>query len=578
MGDILTNQEETLQRGRIVWLAAVLAAMAIYLLLRLAGWQLLPHPEYEDWGAEAANVPDRLPAVRGAIRDANGYALAIQTYGCTVYVFPPMLNTSDRRTTIAQLAEILKQPEEAIVRMADRPPGDTRQILGAGLAPEVCGQLAALFRGDEEKRLKGVEIEDGYWRAYPDETLAAHVLGFVDLNGAGQYGVEGYYDGALRGRDGEWKGVRGPMGQQLMAMLGGYQPPISGDELTLTLDRNIQFEAERILWEGITENKATSGNIIVLDSRTGAILAMANMPTYYPAEYWYVASDEEHRNSCVGALYEPGSVLKSMTIAAALEAQVIRSGDAYDDRGSITVGEQEIKNWDRQAHGRTTMTELLAYSRNVGAAYVASLLGPTRFYETFRRFGFAEHTGVDLVGEERGVMRVPGDPYWHMSDLGRNAYGQGMSVTPLQVAAAYGALANDGILMRPYVVAEVRQGEVVTTTRPLAMRQVVSPDVAQQMTRLLTDAVALGMRPAMVAGYQVAGKSGTAGVPDAAGYDNDEVVASFVGYGPIPNPRFVILVKLDKPREGRWGLEVAAPEFARLFAFLMDYAGIPPGS
>ncbi len=571
MSEPLSNQEETLQRGRIIWLAAVLGAMAIYLVLRLAGWQLLPHPEYLTWGAEAANVPDRLPAVRGAIRDANGYALGVQTYGCNIYLYPPLLNTGDRRKIIAQLAETLGQPEEAVARMADLPPADARRILAAGLAPDVCAQIEPL-------RGQGVEIERGYWRVYPDETLAAHVLGFVDLEGSGQYGVEGYYDTALRGHDGEWRGVRGPMGQQLMARLGGYQPPTDGAELALTLDRNIQFEAERILWEGMAENKATSGNIIVLDPRTGAILAMANLPTYYPAEYWYVASDEEHRNSCVGQLYEPGSVLKAMTIAAALEAQVIRAGDAYDDRGSITVGEQEVKNWDRQAHGRTTMTELLAYSRNVGAAYAASLLGPTRFYETFRRFGFAEHTGVDLIGEERGVMRVPGDPYWHMSDLGRNAYGQGLSVTPLQVTMAYGALANNGVLMRPYVVAEVRQGEVLTATHPLAMRQVVSPEVAQQMTRLLTDAVALGMRPAMVPGYRVAGKSGTAGVPDAAGYNNEDVVASFVGYGPIPNPRFVILVKLDKPREGRWGLEVAAPEFARLFSFLMDYAGIPPES
>jgi cell division protein FtsI/penicillin-binding protein 2 len=553
---------------RIVWLTGVLGLMALYLLLRLAVWQLLPHPDYARWGAEAANRPDRIAAVRGAIRDATGNVLAIQTYGCNVHVFPPRFDEGDRRAKVTRLARVLNRPEESISRLAALPPLTHRRIVAAGAPITVCEALEPL-------RGSGVQLETGYWRVYPDETLAAHVLGFVDLERQGQYGIEGYHDDALRGQDGAWYGVRGPMGQQLMATLGGYRPPQDGADLTLTLDRNIQYEAERILWEGVAENKATSGNIIVLDPRTGAILAMASFPSYFPGEYWYIASDEEHRNSSVAALYEPGSVLKPMTLAAALETKVILATDTYDDRGSIVVGEQEIKNSDKRAHGITTMTELLAYSRNVGAAHVASLLGPTRFYEMFRRFGFAEHTGVDLIGEERGVMRVPGDPYWHMSDLGRNSYGQGMSVTPLQVAAAYGALANNGVLMRPYVVAEIQRGDSVTRTAPLPVRQVVAPDVAAQMTRLLEEAVKLGMRPALVAGYRIAGKSGTAGIPDAQGYDNKNVVASFIGYGPLPNPRYVILIKFDAPKEGSWGVQVAAPEFRRLFQFLMDYAGIP---
>lgn len=570
MGDPTTNGQEALQQERIVWLTAMLGMVGIYLLLRLAGWQLLPHPDYVRWGAEAANRPDRIAAVRGEIRDATGNVLAIQTYGCNVHIYPPQFDEGDRRAKVSLLAQVLERPEESISRLASLPPLSHRRIVAAGAPIAVCEALEPL-------RDYGVQLERGYWRIYPDETLAAHVLGFVDLERRGQYGVEGYHDDALRGQDGEWYGVRGPVGQQLMATLGGYQPPQDGANLTLTLDRNIQREAERILWEGVAANNATSGNIIVLDPRSGAILAMANFPSYFPGEYWYVASNEEHRNSSVAALYEPGSVLKTMTLAAALEAKVILATDTYDDRGSIVVGEQEVKNADRRAHGITTMTELLAYSRNVGAAHVASLLGPTRFYEMFRRFGFGEQTGVDLVGEERGVMRVPGDPLWHMSDLGRNSYGQGIAVTPLQVAAAYGALANNGVLMRPYVVAEIERDGNVTRTAPLPVRQVVAPDVAAQMTRLLEEAVKLGMQPALAPGYRIAGKSGTAGIPDAEGYDNTKVVASFVGYGPLPDPRYVILVKFDAPKEGSWGVQVAAPEFRRLFQFLMDYVGIPSG-
>lgn len=563
--------EEAVQRSRIVWLTAVLAAVGIYLLLRLAGWQLVPHAEYVDRSAAASNWPDRVQAVRGAVLDATDNYLVTTDYACSVYIIPPFLDRGDRRATIAQVASALRRPEESVSQLASLPPLDRRRIIAAGVPISVCGQLEPLVD-------LGVELQRGYQRVYPDDAFAAHVLGFVDLDGNGQYGVEGFYDATLRGVDGEWRGVRDPFGRPMMAAIGGSRPAVRGADLALTIDRNIQYEAERILSEGALTYKASAGNIIVLDPRTGAVLAMANYPSFYPLEYWYIDSVDELRNNCIGAVYEPGSVLKPLTLAAALEAKVIRATDSYNDEGSIVVGEQEVRNWDGKAHGRTTMTELLAYSRNVGAAYVASLLGPTRFYEMFRRFGFAEHTLVDLMAEERGIMRVPGDPYWSLLDLGRNAFGQGMSVTPLQVAAAYGALANNGLLMRPYMVAEVRSGAVVTATRPMPARQVVSPEVSAEVTWLMAEAVALGMKPAMVPGYRTAGKSGTAGVPDRAGYNNEDVVASFVGYGPLPDPRFVVLVKFDKPREGRWGVEVAAPEFRRMFEYLMDYAGIRPVS
>ncbi len=574
------GNQEALQYGRIVLLMGVMGTMAIYLILRLAGWQLFPHPEYVRYGAEASNIPERIPAVRGAILDATGNYLAVSTYGCRIFLVPELLDRIDkmdkdgriewgRAQKIARVAEVLRQPVESVERVASAPPREQRKILAVTVPPEVCQELEPL-------RQKGVQIEYGYWRVYPDETLAAHVLGFVDLDGDGQYGLEGYYDRELRGQDGEWQGIRGPWGQPVMAVLGGYRPPQPGADLVLTLDRNIQYEAERILQEGILVNKAAAGNIIVLDARTGAILAMANFPTYDPAEYWSVSSIEEHRNPCIGTVYEPGSVLKAMTLAAALEAQVIRATDTYDDRGSITVGEEEIKNENGKAYGLTTMTQLLAYSLNVGAAHVASLLGPTRFYETFKRFGFGEHTQVDLIGEERGLMRVPGDPYWHMSDLGRNAFGQGIAVTPLQVAVAYGALANRGLMMKPYIVSEMRTPQGAMRTSPTPLRQVVSPETATQMAHLLEEAVKLGMRPALVPGYRIAGKSGTANIPTPEGYEGKDVIASFVGYGPLPEARFVVLVKFDKPREGEGGVQAAAPEFSRLFAFLMNYFGIPP--
>jgi cell division protein FtsI/penicillin-binding protein 2 len=555
------------QRRRIAWLAGVLLAIGLLLTSRLAWWQLMSRPDLISLGI-ASNRPDVIPAARGNILDSNGHYLVASTVTYKVSVSPRLLSSDQRDELAPQLAAILgKDP----ARMRDDlDETDTEYLVLGNKLPAAVGEQIQALNSD------AIRLEIEFPRVYPDDSLAASVLGFVFHTGEGQYGVERYYDRALTGQPGTWYGVRDAWGQQVLMSRSGYRPAIDGADLVLTIDRNIQDATERILREGIENNRATSGNIVVMDPRTGAILAMANYPTYEPANYGRVASQEQYVNTAVSALYEPGSVFKPLTLAAALETRVIRSTDTYDDRGEILVGNQLIRNSDKRAYGQTTMTGILARSLNVGAAHVATLLGPTRFYEMIRRFGFGQITGVDLAAEERGIMRVPGDAYWHMSDLGTNSYGQGISVTPLQVVAAYGALANDGVLMRPYVVSQVRHADHVEYHDPFRARRVVSEEVAHQITDMMVDAVETGMKEAVVPGYRMAGKSGTAGVPDQQGYENDDVIASFVGYGPLPDPQFVILVRFDQPREGYWGLEVAAPEFRTMAKFLIDYYGIPP--
>ena len=567
--------EEAGQRRRIAWLLVVLLGLGLLVAGRLADWQLTPHPEIEqydpqtvEYRQEEGGLAAVLPAIRGNILDATRGYLAVSTVECEVFVMPPDLTEKERTELPSELAAIVGGTEESIAAILNRPERQ-RFSLGDGLPVEVSEQV-------EDLECAGLSVAFRYPRVYPDGELATFILGFVDYEGGGQYGLEQFYDRELRGVDGQWFGILDPAGRPFLATLGGYRPAQDGADLVLALDRNIQHEARRILWEGIRNNKASSGNVIVLDSRTGGLLAMANYPTYSPGAYWEVESLDEFINRSIGAVYEPGSVFKPFTLAAALDAQVIRPTDTYDDRGIIIVGQQEIRNSDRKAHGITTMTELLAYSLNVGAAHVATLLGPTRFYDVIRRFGFAEATGIDLEHEERGIMRMPGQPAWHMSDLGTNSYGQGISVTPLQVVMAYGALANGGVLMKPYSVSALWHQDRVETKKPMRVRQVISPEAAEQITQLMVDSVELGMKPAVVPGYSLAGKSGTAGIPDLEGYNSQDVVASFVGFGPVPDPRFVILVKFDKPREGTWGVEVAAPEFSRMAKFLLDYYGIPP--
>jgi cell division protein FtsI (penicillin-binding protein 3) len=465
------------------------------------------------------------------------------------------------------LSEVLGEPLTDMTQLlgASR---QQRHLVSAGVPEPQCNGLRAL-----ETNILGTEL--GFQRIYPDGQLAAHVLGFLTLSGEPQYGLEFYYDGQLRGKDGAWQGINHPSGERLLAELGGYQPATDGADLILTIDRNVQYQAERIIREAAVQSGAESGNLIVLDPSTGAVIAMANTPPYDPAHFWEVPA-ETLRNSATSAVYEPGSVVKPLTIAAALDARVIHPDTTYTDNGVITVGEQEIHNSDMQAHGETTMTELLAYSLNVGAAQVATYLGPARFYEMFKRFGFSDPTGIDLTAEERGIMRVPGQEEWHMSDLGRNSYGQGMSATPIQVVSAFGVLANQGVLRRPHVVAAVQDDAGVRPVVDSWSRQVVSAEVADQVTAMLVDAVPLGFGSELVPGYAIAGKSGTSQVARDGAYIPDYYIGSYVGYGPIPNPRFVILVKLDGLGEGQWGGQEAGPAFARMFQWLMDYEGIPP--
>ncbi|MFO7916734.1 MAG: penicillin-binding protein 2 [Anaerolineae bacterium] len=555
------------QRRRIAWLTTVLLAVGLALVVRLAFCQLTPQGNILSFSLQRGHSPDVVPPARGNIRDATDHCLVASTILYDISVSPELLGEGQKEVLVPELARLFEREEEEISHTLDM---TETVILGKNMSPSIQAQIetggsALAFKSDPKFR-----------RVYPDSTLAASVLGFVNYEGDALYGVEEYYDRLLEGTRGEWYGVRDPWGRQLLASLTNYRAAEDGATLVLTIDRNIQHAAERILQSGIEENKATSGNIIVLDPRTGGVLAMANYPTYAPGNYGEVESSEYYMNTSISSIYEPGSVFKPLTLAGALDARLIRPTDSYDDRGEIIVGEQRIMNSDRQAHGSTTMVELLAHSRNVGAAYVATLLGEARFYEYVRRFGFGEVTGIDLAHEARGILRLPGESAWHKSDLATNSFGQGLAVTPIQVAAAYGAMANDGILMRPYVVSEIHRGEEVEEGEPFPVRRVISSQAAQDITELMVEATELGMEEAVLPGYALAGKSGTSEIASIEGYVREFIIASFVGFGPVSDPRFVVLVKFDEPREGHWGTEVAAPEFRRMCKYLVDYYGIPP--
>jgi cell division protein FtsI/penicillin-binding protein 2 len=272
-------------------------------------------------------------------------------------------------------------------------------------------------------------------------------------------------------------------------------------------------------------------------------------------------------------------VFKILTMGAALQAGTVEPGTVFNDTACTEIGGQLICNWDRKGHGPITMTDLLAYSSNVGASTVATWMGAQNFYRGIQAFGVGQPTGVDLQGEARGSLRVPGDLDWHESDLATNAFGQGLSVTPIQMIAAVAAVANDGTLMRPHVVAQMIDGQDPTrvqTARPAVLAQPISPEVAHTLTEMLAQAVEREVPLAQVPGYRIAGKTGTAQIPIPGGYDDPWTIASFVGYGPVRDPRLIILVKLDRPTVSPYGSTTAAPVFQRLAARLFILMGIPP--
>jgi cell division protein FtsI/penicillin-binding protein 2 len=332
---------------------------------------------------------------------------------------------------------------------------------------------------------------------------------------------------------------------------------------------------EQELKAAVERYGAEGGSIVVMDPKTGALLASASYPSYDPNDF---AETEEHAfiDPVIGRHYEPGSTLKIFTMAAALDTGQVQPGDVYNDVGYIEVGGRTIKNWDERSYGMVTMSEILVHSLNTGIAHVSTRLGPSRFYQYMNRFGIGHETGVDLEGETSGAMREQGDAEWHESDLGTNAFGQGLAVTPLQLVVAAGAIANRGFVMRPYVVEQLVEEERVVLAKQVAVRQAIGEETARTLTEMMVEVVERGAPHAQVDGYRIAGKTGTAQTPVVGGYDPNLTIASFIGFAPADDPQFVALVKLDKPTVSPWGTETAAPTFANVARILFTQLAIPP--
>ncbi len=543
---------------RRMWTVAIGMGLVLgVIILRLFVFQVVNGEEWKEVVIENLAVTDA--PERGVIYDHNGAVLAVDEWDYRLGVSPSILTDAEELAT--ELSPVLQVPRGQLLEQMES--SQLYVVLAARISSETADAIRQLEYGDE------VQLDPLPRRFYPQGNLMCHVLGFVDFDGIGGAGVEGYYQGELAGEAASATVPISPLQRQTTVIAR------EGADLTLTIDRSVQYTVERHLKEALAEHGAVSGSIIVMDPRTGAIIAMAAEPCY-SANNFFETEESLFYNPLVTAVYEPGSVMKLVTMAAALDSGTVTPATTYNDTGAIAVGGHVSYNWDRGAYGTVDMTSLLAHSLNVGAATIATWMGPTTFYDYFQRFGFGKPTGIDLFAEEPGLMPLPGSGEWQESFIATNSYGQALAVTPLQMISAISALANNGYLMQPYVVAEVRDENGVHRHEPTVLSQAIKPETAAIMTTMAVTAVQQEVQEALVEGYTVAGKTGTAQIAEPFGYHPTDTIGSFIGWLPADDPEIVVFVKLDRPQSAPWGSMTATPVFSKLAKELVVLLDIPP--
>ncbi len=556
---------------RLTFLFAMLIAVALVIVLRLFYWQVIRYDDLRERGMRQRNQIVVDYARRGDIVTSDGVLLATDIYGYEVTAHPSLIDQPE--VTAAVLAPLLNLPQ---AELASQLKTNSSTVMLARAAPSASGpQLKELH--DAEK-LQGIDFLAKPRRQYPGGSLAAHVLGFVNADRQGAYGIEQYYNDFLRGRDGETIGESDALRDELLWFEGeSGTPVVNGSTLVLTLHSGIQNIAERELARALEDSGGTSGQIIILDANTSAILGMASRPAPDLNAY-ATTSLNQYANPAISLPYEPGSVFKVVTLATGLDSGKISPDITFNDTGTCVVGGRTFYNHDYLHPGVVNLTEVMKQSLNVEACKIAMATGAKTFYQYLHDFGLGSLSGVDMYGEIPGTVKNPGDGIWYESDLGSNSFGQGVALTPLQMANALAVVANGGKLNRPYIVGKiVRPDGTIENQEPHTIRRVLKPETAKLVTQILADAIGKeSINQAVVPGYRIAGKTGTAQIPVPGGYDPKWTIASFGGWFPADHPQFVILIKIDRPTKSQWGSVVASPVFARVAQQLAAMTGLAP--
>jgi len=552
---------------RIVFLSCLLFVCFVFVMGRMFQLQVLKKEQLYKLAAQQQHVQIPLVPKRGTVYDSNGDELAVSIEVESVYA--DARKVVDVEKTARELASILQiDREELKQRLKTHRPFEWVQ---RKISSKEAERIKAL-------QLPGVSFLNENRRFYPNSQLAAHLIGFVGLDSKGLEGIEFQYDALLNGENRVWTAARDALGRQIAMGNVPFEKEDHYRNIVLTVDKAVQHIAETELDRGVERWGAKGGMVIAMDPSTGKILAMASYPTFNPNQFIQYRS-KSWRNEAISDVFEPGSLFKVFLAAAALEEQVVRPSDSFFcENGSYTVYDRTIH--DTSKHGWLTFQQILKFSSNIGASKVGEKMGRERFYRYIAAFGFGEKTQINLPGEGKGIVHHP--RYWPPVALDTISFGQGISVTGIQLVTALSTIANGGFLMRPYVVEKTlnEKGEVVQSFQPETIRKVISGATAEKVMALLKTTTEKGGtgEGAVPAGYDVAGKTGTAQKVDSllGGYSETRYTSSFMGFAPSGEPKLALLVVIDEPQGGNYGGVVAAPIFKAIMEKVLPYLHVVP--
>ncbi len=561
-----------MMQNRIRILFSVYLVLTVLVLGRLFYWQIVVASSLEQAASLQHTEETTISPERGEIITRDGFPLVFneQRYNLNAYV--PNLSSSGVALVDQLLPHMTFEIEDPVLatdsarapQEIERLKAETRTALLERLNTRTWTPLAKNLSVEQKEAIEslgisGITFDEYFVRHYPEASMSAHTLGFVGRNEIGEptgyFGLEGYYDRELTGASGLVKQEKDALGRPLLT--GSFREVIGRDgrDLTLNLIRGVEFIAEEELNNALEKYGASSGEVVIMDPRTGSVLALASLPAYDPAKYWKYET-QLYKNPTIANTYEPGSTFKVLVMAAALNENAIDIKDTCDIcDGPLEIDKYTIKTWDGKYVAGRTPEDIIVHSDNIGMVWTARKLTGEKLVDYIKKFGFGEKTGIDLQEEVSAPLRKK----WGEIDYATASFGQGIAVTSIQMLRAVGAIANGGKLVTPRIVAQV-SGEETIELSPTATSQVISEETAKKITEMMVKAVEQGeAKWTRIKGYKIAGKTGTAQIPVAGHYDSDKTIASFVGYAPADDPRFVMLVKLREPTSSPWGSETAAP-------------------
>lgn len=556
----------------------ILGALFGVMVLRYAWLQLVQGDNLAQRMREQVGSDFAIQSPRGTILDRNGREMAVSVMTKSLYVDPNHVKDPDELA--ANLAPLINMPEQEI--LDDINVGGGFVWIKRRMEHDEYEQVRAMIR--ENKYTDCLGFRDEAKRYYPNDMLAANVIGFVGTDDKGLDGIEQGLDSLLKGEVKEKFLTTDRQNRPILDSIFSSQRSYQGEyckSVELTLDSSIQFIVEQELDRAMAENNPKGITCVVMDPKTGEILAMASRPSYNPNRFWDY-QPEVWKNKAVSFIYEPGSTFKSVVAAAALQEKVVSPNQVFVDPGYVMVSGRRIQNWSGTSFGTVTFTDVVKQSLNTGFAQVGLRLGAHKLTEYAKLFGFGTPTGIELPGEESGLLFNPDD--MRDSDTATMSIGQSIAVTPLQLVTAMSAIANDGVLLKPHIVKTITNadGSVYEEKGTTEVRRTIESATDKTLVGLLEQVVASGGgKKAAVNGYRIAGKTGTAQKirPDGTGYMDGRYIASFCGFAPVEDPRVTVLVIIDDPGTGNYyGGQIAAPVAKRIFTQLFRYMHIEPSS